>query len=224
MNDIMRRRYFFYLRAISALLCFFFWFRLVRSEVRGHTVHMSVSFRNRFAWFLVSEAMLFFRFFWCYFHNTLNVDLVTRRFPNFRVVVLDAWGVPLFNTMVLLSSRFTLTFRHQALVLRFNDRVRFRMIITIIQRIIFTYYQYEEYCESSFTIASRSFRSIFFMATRFHRFHVLVRTSFLIYNLFRVFKYEYSPYRHIRFEMRVWYWHFVDIIWLFLFFFVYAVN
>ena len=140
MNDIMRRRYFFYLRAISALLCFFFWFRLVRSEVRGHTVHMSVSFRNRFAWFLVSEAMLFFRFFWCYFHNTLNVDLVTRRFPNFRVVVLDAWGVPLFNTMVLLSSRFTLTFRHQALVLRFNDRVRFRMIITIIQRIIFTYY------------------------------------------------------------------------------------
>merc|ERR1711973_182565 len=101
MNDIMRRRYFFYLRAISALLCFFFWFRLVRSEVRGHTVHMSVSFRNRFAWFLVSEAMLFFRFFWCYFHNTL----------------------------VLLSSRFTLTFRHQALVLRFNDRVRLRMII-----------------------------------------------------------------------------------------------
>merc|ERR1712189_20207 len=177
-----RRRYFFYLRAISALLCFFFWFRLVRSEVRGHTVHMSVSFRNRFAWFLVSEAML------------------------------------------LLSSRFTLTFRHQALVLRFNDRVRFRMIITIIQRIIFTYYQYEEYCESSFTLASRSFRSIFFMATRFHRFHVLVRTSFLIYNLFRVFKYEYSPYRHIRFEMRVWYWYFVDIIWLFLFFFVYAVN
>ena len=209
---------------LGSLFCFFAWFGLIRSEVGGHTVHLSTGFRLRFIWFLVSEVMLFFGFFWFYFNCFVSSDRLTGGFPNYRMVLLDAWGVPLFNTVILLSSRFTLTYSHHCMVTRYLSGSYVGIVVTILQGIIFTYYQYEEYCESSFTIGGGSFGSIFFMATGFHRAHVLIGTAFLIFNSFRLFINEYSPYRHVRFELGAWYWHFVDVVWLFLFFFIYALN
>ena len=168
--------------------------------------------------------MLFFGFFWFYFNCFISSDRLTGGFPNYGMVLLDAWGVPLFNTVILLSSRFTLTYSHHCMVTRYLSGSYVGIIVTIMQGIIFTYYQYEEYCESSFTIGGGSFGSIFFMATGFHRAHVLIGTAFLIFNSFRLFINEYSPYRHVRFELGAWYWHFVDVVWLFLFFFVYALK
>lgn len=138
--------------------------------------------------------MLFFGFFWFYFNCFISSDYISRGFPNYRIVLLDAWRVPLFNTVILLSSRFTLTYSHHCMVTRYLSRSYIGIIITIIQGIVFTYYQYEEYCESSFTIGRGSFGSIFFMATGFHGAHVLIGTAFLIFNSFRLFISEYSPY------------------------------
>ena len=198
------------------------WFSLMRFEVGMHTVHIAMSFKYRFLWFLVSEAMLFFRFFWCYFHFSWSVDYKTRRFPNKFVVTLDAWAVPLFNTLVLISSRFSLTWGHHALVMGFQDACVCAMVITIMQRVVFSYFQYEEYKCCTYCINNGSFASIFYMATGFHRAHVQIRTVFLIYNLFRVSQGEFHKYRMLRFICGTWYWHFVDIVWIFLFITMYA--
>merc|ERR1711923_627884 len=153
--------------------------------------------------FLISEAFLFVGFFWAYFHNALAPDLKTRRFPNFGIHTLDAWGVPLYNTMILISSGFTLTYGYHTLCLHHHDESLVGQVMAISQG---------------------CWGSVFFMATRFHRMHVLIGTSFLIYNLYRSIEHEFSGKKSTRFEMGTWYWHFVDLIWIALFATIYAMN
>jgi len=200
------------------------WFRMMRLETHAHTTHVGITVREGFWYFLVSEAFLFVGFFWAYFHNALAPDLKTGGFPNFRIHTLDAWRVPLFNTMILISSGFTLTWRYHALVLHVADESIFAQVISVIQGFAFSYYQLWEYYECTFTISQRCWRSIFFMATGFHGCHVLIGTAFLIYNIWRSVLFEFSRRKSTRFEMGTWYWHFVDLIWIGLFVFIYDMN
>ena len=206
--------------------CCSLWCYLIRFEVRFHTIFMAVRFRIRFTFFLISERFLFFRFFWTYFHFAWSVDYKTGGFPNKYIVFVDPWTAPFFNTMVLISSRFSLTFAHVSLIAGSYDGCVCRILSCLAQGITFTWYQWKEYLTARFCINNRSFASIFYMATRFHRAHVQIGTRFIIYNLFRLSRGEWpcTKWRHVRFRMGVWYWHFVDVIWIFLFCIIYVLN
>jgi len=135
---------------------------MMRLETHAHTTHVSVAIREGFWWFLISEAFLFVGFFWAYFHNALAPDFKTRGFPNFRIHTLDAWGVPLYNTMILISSRFTLTYRYHTLCLHHHDESLIRQLMAILQGFLFSYYQLWEYFECTFTISQGCWGSVFF--------------------------------------------------------------
>ena len=216
--------HYFFSGLVVALAIFSQWFSMMRLETHAHTTHVSVAIREGFWWFLISEAFLFVGFFWAYFHNALAPDFKTGRFPNFGIHTLDAWGVPLYNTMILISSGFTLTYGYHTLCLHHHDESLVRQVMAILQRFMFSYYQLWEYFECTFTISQGCWGSVFFMATRFHGMHVLIGTSFLIYNFYRSMEHEFSGKKSTGFEMGTWYWHFVDLIWIALFATIYAMN
>merc|ERR1712113_1038331 len=120
----------------------------------------------------------------------------TGGFPNFGIHTLDAWRVPLYNTMILISSRFTLTYSYHTLCLHHHDESIIGQLMAIGQGFMFSYYQLWEYFECTFTISQGCWGSVFFMATGFHRMHVLIGTSFLIYNLYRTVEHEFSKEEH----------------------------
>merc|ERR1711868_254919 len=171
--------HYFFSGLVVALAIFSQWFSMMRLETHAHTTHVSVAIRERFWWFLISEAFLFVRFFWAYFHNALAPDLKTRGFPNFRI---------------------------HTLYLHHHDESLVGQVMAIVQGFMFSYYQLWEYFECTFTISQGCWGSVFFMATGFHRMHVLIGTSFLIYNLYRSIEHEFSRKKSTGFEMRTWYW------------------
>ena len=132
-----------------------------------------------------------------------------------------AFGVPLLNTFILLASGGTITWAHHAL--RSNDRKNFLLflLLTIILGLIFTGFQAYEYKVATFGIEDGIYPSTFYMATGFHGFHVIVGSIFLLVCYFRGLKGHFTPKKHLGFEFAAWYWHFVDVVWLFLFTFVY---
>lgn len=215
---------------VFTIVYFFRWILNINLEVKLQTQFISLALKHAIKWFIVSEAFLFSRFFWSYFNFLLSADTNTRIFPAnlytnaTSTLILDRWGVPLLNTVILLSSRVTLTMGHQCLLLRIQWNLQFYLLLSFILRAIFTGLQRIEYYEAPFNISHRSFRSIFYMATRFHRIHVLIRSRFLLYNFCRNFFNIFNVNKHVRFEARAWYWHFVDVVWLFLFFFIYSLN
>merc|ERR1719167_1080355 len=152
----------FFSGLVVALAIFSQWFSMMRLETHAHTTHVSVAIRERFWWFLISEAFLFVGFFWAYFHNALAPDFKTGRFPNFGIHTLDAWRVPLYNTMILISSGFTLTYGYHTLCLHHHDESLVGQIMAILQRFMFSYYQLWEYFECTFTISQGCWRSVFF--------------------------------------------------------------
>merc|ERR1719412_2690899 len=124
-------------------------------------------------------------------------------------MVLDPSSVPLLNTILLLRSSVTVTWSHYCLLIGNYMGAKNRLFFTITLGVVFTAVQY---CESRFNISDSSYRSVFFMATRFHRFHVLVRSAFLVVCLVRIVRRQLNASRHVRYECAVWYWHFVDTV------------
>lgn len=216
----------FVFSAIVLAVCSGLWCYLIRHEVGFHTTFMAIRFRVRFTFFLVSEFFLFLGFFWTYFNFAWSVDYKTGRFPNKYVVFVDPWTAPFFNTMVLISSGFSLTYAHVSLIVRAYDGCVCGILSCLAQGITFTWYQWKEYLTARFCINNGSFASIFYMATGFHRAHVQIGTGFIMYNLFRLSRGEWpcTKWRHVGFRMGVWYWHFVDIIWIALFCIIYVLN
>merc|ERR1711963_1308773 len=166
---------------------------------------------------------------WCYlirFEVRFHTIFMAVRFRIRFTFFLISERFLFFNTMVLISSRFSLTFAHVSLIAGSYDGCVCRILSCLAQGITFTWYQWKEYLTARFCINNRSFASIFYMATRFHRAHVQIGTRFIIYNLFRLSRGEWpcTKWRHVRFRMGVWYWHFVDVIWIFLFCIIYVLN
>lgn len=197
------------------------WWRDVGIEGRDsgfHTSFVENGLRFGILIFITSEVIFFVRFFWAFYHIRLSPALeIGGVWPPIGVETFDAFQVPLLNTIVLLSSGVRVTWAHHSLIAINHSRAKLGLIITIILGIYFTFLQAFEYFEASFSIADRSFGSTFFIATGFHGIHVIVGTTFLGVCLFRIKKGKFRGGHHFGFEAAAWYWHFVDVVWLFLY-------
>nr|YP_009526476.1 cytochrome c oxidase subunit III [Pteromalus puparum]AYM35236.1 cytochrome c oxidase subunit III [Pteromalus puparum]AZL93466.1 cytochrome c oxidase subunit 3 [Pteromalus puparum] len=210
---------------ISMILCMYQWWRDVirESTYQGyHTYKVMKSMKLGMLLFIMSEILFFFSIFWCYFHMFLSPSIeIGSLWPPKNIITFNPYHIPLLNTIILLSSGVTITWCHYSLLLMMKKNSFISLLITMILGIIFSMYQYKEYNDASFTISDSVYGSIFFMATGFHGLHVIIGTLFLMVNLLRIYYNNYSSNHHFGFEAAAWYWHFVDVVWLFLYLLVY---
>ena len=172
--------------------------------------------------FIISEVFLFVSFFWAYFHSRLAPEIeVGGVWPPVGINTFNVFEVPLLNTLVLLASGVTLTWSHHLLLSGWWTKAKLLLEVTVLLGIYFTILQAIEYKEASFTIADRVYGSVFFIATGFHGAHVLIGTNFLLIKRWRIANCNFSKNHHFGFEAAAWYWHFVDVVWLFLFVTIY---
>ena len=210
---------------VLVLITMFQWWRDVIREAtfQGcHTVRVSKGLRWGIILFILSEVLFFFAFFWAYFHRSLAPRLeLGSCWPPSGITPLNPFEVPLLNTGVLLASGVTVTWAHHGLIEGNRREAIQGLFATIALGVYFTFLQAGEYHEASFTIADGAYGSSFFVATGFHGLHVLIGTSFLGVCLGRLVLQHFSTGHHFGFEAAAWYWHFVDVVWLFLYLSIY---
>ena len=206
------------------------WANTIREAHTGyHTPVVQLHLRYGMIMFIASEVMFFLAWFWAYFDAALfpsPAEAVGGVWPPKGTHVLDPWGFPLLNTLILLCSGTTVTWAHHSLIHGNRDGLKLGLLLTIILGVVFTAVQAYEYAEAPFAFRQSAggniYGSTFFMATGFHGFHVIVGTIFLTVCLFRAHKGHFTPRQHFGFEAAAWYWHFVDVVWLFLFTSIYV--
>jgi len=207
------------------LFMMFCWWRDVIREgtFEGqHTLSVQKGLRIGVLFFIVSEIMFFFAFFWAFFHSSFNPSYaIGGVWPPVFLTILDPWKIPYLNTIILLSSGASVTWAHHSLVLGSQKETTLALMLTIFLAVIFTMFQYFEYITASFSLTDSVYGSIFYMITGFHGFHVFIGTCFLSVCLFRVLLNHFTREHHFGFEAAAWYWHFVDVVWLFLFLTIY---
>ena len=221
------------------------WWRDVTLEANqgDHTPVVSIGLRYGMIMFIASEVMFFVAWFWIFFEMALFNGVRTHSgieevrnawatWPPKGVETVPAWNLPLFNTLTLLLSGTTVTWAHHALQVGDRRAAKIGLLLTIILGVIFTSvqaYEYHHILQHKYFFGGEGaensglYGSAFFMATGFHGFHVLIGTIFLAVCLARLMGGGFSPKQHFGFEAAAWYWHFVDVVWLFLFAFVYVV-
>jgi len=214
-----------FLGLISISSCLYFWLKDVirESTFQGfHTIATLKGLKMGFLLFIISEVLLFFSFFWAFFHSSLSPSIeIGILWPPLGIEPINPFSIPLLNTAILLSSGATVTWSHHSIVSGNRKEALKSLILTIFLGVIFTLFQLFEYFESSFSIADSVYGSTFFIATGFHGFHVFVGTLFLLICLIRLNNYHFTKSHHFGFEAASWYWHFVDIVWLYLFICIY---
>ena len=214
------------------LYTMFMWWRDVIGEANSgdHTPVVGLHLRYGMIMFIASEVMFFVAWFWAFFDASLfagepiqaaRVAATGGVWPPAGVDVLDPWHLPLINTLVLLTSGTTVTWAHHALLNNDRSGLKWGLAATVVLGIFFTSLQAYEYAHALFAFnrdhGGNIYGSTFFMATGFHGFHVLIGTLFLTVCLFRAMAGQFTPKQHFGFEAAAWYWHFVDVVWLFLF-------
>ncbi len=202
------------------------WWRDIIAEARSGVDHTDVvrhGLRMGMVLFIASEVMFFLAFFWAFFHSSMPVfSLVApEAWPPKDVVPLDTWSIPFLNTIILLSSGATVTLAHNALLAGNNKKTARWLLITVLLGMTFTGFQAYEYVHATFMFTGGIYSTTFYLATGFHGFHVIVGTCFLIVCWRRARADHFTPDAHVGFEAATWYWHFVDVVWLFLFVWVY---
>ena len=200
------------------------WRDIIReNSFEGHqSFKVEGGMRAGMALFITSEILFFFAFFWGFFYSSINPELTLGTvWPPVGVTVFDAWEVPLINTIILLLSGASITACHNSMIDGERRWSLFFLIYTIFLAVGFTGLQVYEYLHASFDISDGSYGACFFMATGFHGFHVFVGTCFLTVCGYRIYSFQYTRENHFGFEAAAWYWHFVDVVWLFLFVAVY---
>nr|AHA47085.1 cytochrome c oxidase subunit III [Liposcelis paeta] len=207
------------------LFTFSFWSRdiLRESTFQGnHTLKVLNLLKFGLILFIISEIMFFLSFFWTFFHSSFNPNLeLGNSWPSWGIQAINPFGIPLLNTLILISSGVSITYSHH-MMLNFNFNLSLVWVfITILLGLYFTFLQFLEYKFSSFSIMDSVYGSIFFMSTGFHGLHVIIGTSLILFSLSRMMMNHFSYSHHLMFEFACWYWHFVDLIWLFLFIFIY---
>jgi cytochrome c oxidase subunit 3 len=206
------------------------WTNTIREAHTGyHTPVVQLHLRYGMILFIASEVMFFLAWFWAFFDSSLfpsSVEAVGGQWPPKGTEVLDPWGFPLLNTMILLCSGTTVTWAHHALINGDRKSLKLGLLLTILLGLLFTTIQAYEYIHAPFAFKSANggtiYGSTFFMATGFHGFHVIVGTIFLAVCLLRANRGDFTPRQHFGFEAAAWYWHFVDVVWLFLFVSIYV--
>jgi cytochrome c oxidase subunit III len=234
----------FYAGLAGVLYSMFGWWRDVVKESRAgdHTPVVGLGLRYGMILFIASEVMFFVAWFWVFFemalfhqHRTLSsieeVRAAWATWPPHGVETVPAWHLPLVNTLTLLLSGTTVTWAHHALQTGDRNGAKWGLILTVVLGVLFTtiqVYEYHHILEHKYffnteAVNSGLYGSAFFMATGFHGFHVLVGTIFLLVCLLRLLSGQFTPQKHFGFEAAAWYWHFVDVVWLFLFAFIYVI-
>ena len=224
---------------VGVLYTMYVWWRDVVAEGQGidHTPVVSIGLRMGFILFVMSEVMFFSAWFWAFFKFAIfpMVDPDTAAvatstgpigvWPPEGIETFDPWDLPLINTLILLLSGCTVTWAHHELIEGGQGKQRQNLImgllLTCLLGGIFTAFQAYEYSHAAFAFDGNVYGAVFFMATGFHGFHVIVGTIFLFVCLMRARAGHFTPKQHIGFEAAAWYWHFVDVVWLFLFACVY---
>ncbi len=209
------------------LFTMFMWWRdvLAESYSGAHSGVVARGLRIGMLLFITSEVFFFFAFFWAFFWGALvPPELVPTSWPPEGVEPVPTWGIPFLNTLILLTSGTTVTWAHHAI--KHNDqRTAFKaLLLTVALGLVFLGFQGYEYVHKiheGFTLQSGMFGSTFYMATGFHGFHVMIGTVFLTVMTMRAYYGTLKPEKHVGFEAAAWYWHFVDVVWLFLFVCVY---
>jgi cytochrome c oxidase subunit 3 len=187
-----------------------------------HTAKVQEGLSMGMILFITSEVMFFFAFFWAFFHSSIAPSIeLGSQWPPLGIETFSAWEVPFLNTIILLSSGATVTWSHHAIVAGDRQGAILGLIFTIILAVFFTGFQVFEYKHASFTMSDCVYGSTFFMATGFHGFHVFIGTCFLSVCLIRLINHHFTREHHFGFEAAAWYWHFVDVVWLFLFVVIY---
>jgi cytochrome c oxidase subunit III len=222
---------------VGVLYTMFMWFRDVIHEAHTglHTPVVQLHMRYGMLLFIASEVMFFVAWFWAFFNAALypadpsmvaRTELFAGQFPPENIIPFNPWHLPLINTLILLTSGTTVTWAHHSLL--HNDRkgLVWGLVCTIILGVMFTSIQAYEYAHAAFAFSRDAggnvYGSVFFMATGFHGFHVIIGTIFLTVCLFRSLAGHFTPQHHFGFEAAAWYWHFVDVVWLFLFACIYV--
>jgi cytochrome c oxidase subunit 3 len=212
------------------------WWRQVVQEATfqgHHTPVVQIGLRYGMLLFIASEVMFFAAFFWAYFDASLFTDEARQYqrveatggvWPPVGVDTFAPFELPFLNTLILLLSGCTVTWAHHAL--REGDRtsVLRGLALTVFLGVLFTALQAYEYSHAAFGFTDGIYSSTFFMATGFHGFHVIVGTIFLAVCLYRAYLGHFTPDHHFGFEAAAWYWHFVDVVWLFLFVCIYVAG
>jgi cytochrome c oxidase subunit 3 len=202
----------------------FGWWKDVVCEasLNQHTPQVQQGFRYSMAFFILTEVMFFVAFFWAYFHASLfPTDAIGNIWPPKGIHTLDPFGLPYFNTLLLLLSGTTLTWAHFSLLEGNIKDTLTQIAYTILLGGLFLCVQFYEYYHATFAFKGGIYPSTFFMATGFHGLHVLIGTIFLVVCWFRMRRGHFTADDHFGFEAAAWYWHFVDVVWLFLFISIY---
>jgi cytochrome c oxidase subunit III len=224
----------FFAGALGVAYTMIMWWRDVikEAEYKGHHTRV-VQLHHRYGMilFIASEVMFFVAWFWAYFNSALFPDdlhhfarqeLFGGTWPPKGIQTFDPWHLPLLNTLILLTSGTTVTWAHHALLHDDRDGLKKGLICTIVLGALFTCVQAYEYSHAAFGFKGNVYGATFFMATGFHGAHVIIGTIFLSVCLFRAYAGHFTPKQHLGFEFAAWYWHFVDVVWLFLFACIYV--
>nr|WCB99521.1 cytochrome c oxidase subunit 3 [Meteorus sp. 1 XHS-2023a] len=225
---ILFNEYSFFLLMISFILMVMILFQWWRDVVRestfqgSHSKNVIKGLRLGMFLFILSELMFFLSIFWSFFHMMLAPSIeIGMSFPSFNVEIFNPYNIPLLNTMILLSSGVFITVCHHSLLKNMYFKSVINLMLTLFMGVVFTLIQVKEYNESFFIISDSVYGSIFFFATGFHGLHVLIGSIFIFIVFLRLVKNQFSMYHHFGFEACSWYWHFVDVVWLFLYIFMY---
>lgn len=220
MHDYPYAPYVFALGFLSLLYTMASWWGDVINEAHGgdHTPIVQIGLRYGMILFIASEVMFFVAWFWAYFNAALfTPEAVGGVWPPTGIETFDPWHIPFVNTLILLLSGTTVTWAHHALIEGDREGLKKGLWLTVLLGATFTGFQAYEYAHAAFGFAGNIYGSTFYMATGFHGFHVIVGTIFLAVCLGRAYRGHFTPDQHFGLEAAAWYWHFVDVVWLFLF-------
>lgn len=214
----------FYLPLISLyviIIISYTWWRDVHREASNQGRHSFIvinGLKTGIILFIISEVLFFISFFWAFFHSRISPTVeLGQNWPPASILSFNPIRIPLLNTILLLSSGVSVTWAHHEMLIRNYKKAKIALYLTIILGIVFSMFQGFEYIEAPFSIADSAFGSTFFMSTGFHGLHVLIGSIFLAISLIRLITFINSPEHRIGFECAAWYWHFVDVVWLFLY-------
>ena len=218
--------------AIILYTMYAWWADTIKEGNEGHhTPVVSLHLRYGIIMFIASEVMFFVAWFWAYFDVSLYASEAIQasrlaytggQWPPVGIEVIDPWHLPLYNTIILLLSGTCVTWAHHAWLNNDRKGLVWGLALTVALGVLFSYVQYYEYVHAPFDFKNSIYGATFFMATGFHGFHVLIGTIFLLVCLIRAMAGGFTAKKHFGFEAAAWYWHFVDVVWLFLFFAIYV--
>mgnify|MGYP000377400533 CR=1 FL=1 len=223
----------FLIGLVGVLYTMYAWWADVIHEANtgDHTPVVQLHHRYGMMLFIASEVMFFVAWFWAYFDAFFRFDDPEQPgrvaatggvWPPVGIEVFDPWHLPIFNTLILLTSGTTVTWAHHALLHNDREGLKWGLVLTIALGALFSVVQVIEYASAGFGFSGNIYGATFFMATGFHGFHVFIGTIFLLVCLFRALAGQFDEKNHLGFEFAAWYWHFVDVVWLFLFACIYV--